>query len=177
MICLAKMCIFHSIKITLRLKVHLFSKPQFFMLNISYVRGWPAQWLEIGEREKKKCTFFFGREQKISCQEAQQSVVNNTGRNGSEMLVCAPGIFFCSSARCQTRHVGSRQLILISWQGGLETPHFLHAHVQVLVVCVRISQWLYQTLNLIHFLIISKTGREKPSVGLARQKSHYNARN
>lgn len=62
MICLAKMWIFHSIKITLMLKVHLFSKPRFLMLNISYVRGWPAQWLGIGEREKKKCTFFFGRE-------------------------------------------------------------------------------------------------------------------
>lgn len=110
---LAKVWIFHSIKITLMLKIHLFSflfvfffsyrdnislvngelkqgprattplcvvtagrtvfalplfwKLQFFTLNTSYVRIWPAQWLVMCR--EKNIIFCSRRKQKTSCHE------------------------------------------------------------------------------------------------------------
>lgn len=149
------------------------------MLSTSYVEGWPTQWLGM-QREGKKEMYplFWKKKQKNSCHEAQQSVVNNTGRNVNGLLVCAPWNIFLLFGKMPSRRWGALAINSGKSAGrSRNTLFFLHAYVQVLVVCVRISQWLYQTLNLIHFLIISKTGREKPSVGLPRQKSHYNARN
>lgn len=91
------------------LKVHLFSKLQFFMLNTSQVRVWPAQWLEMWRRGKK-CIICFGRKQKISCHGAQQSVVNNAGRNVKEMLVCAPGMFFLLFGRMPHLRCGAKAI-------------------------------------------------------------------
>ena len=53
----------------------------------------------------------------------------NTGGNVNERAVCTPGtsvhtIPALQQAGCQARDVVPQQLILSSWQGGPEIPHF-----------------------------------------------------